>query len=78
MDLWCLDKKTDRFPCSLKISLDFLTYLFGKAYQYRYINAHRSSSTAYHSPIKGTEVGKHSQTCVLMSMVLPRESHQLR
>ena len=45
---WCSKRTTDPFRCSLNYVLDYLADLFTQDYEYRTINVHRSSISAYH------------------------------
>ena len=47
------------FWCSVNYVLDFFAYLFEIDYEYRTVNSHRSTISAYHYATEGIPVGKH-------------------
>ena len=79
-DSWCSEKQIDPTTCDVSIVLDYLAHLFDQGYRYNYIAAHRSAISAYHEPIKGILVGKHTRVSSLLTGIfnerppLPRYS----
>ena len=61
--------------------LNYLSTLFDKGVQYRAINLHHSSISAYHSYADRKPVGKHPRVCALLTGVfnqrLPKPRYTL-
>ena len=49
--------------------IESLTFFFNYGNEYRTINLHRSTISAFHKYIDGLPVGKHPQICSLVSGV---------
>ena len=60
-------KQTDPISNKLSFAPDFLEDLFHTGLEYSTINTHRSSISAFHDPIEGFSVGKHTKVCNLMT-----------
>ena len=61
--------KTDSFSSNINEMLDYLTDLCKQGLQYRTINNHRSTISAFHEPIQGKHVGEHPRVCALLAEI---------
>ena len=64
---WCSRTKTDSFSSNINEILDYLTDSNKHRLQYRTINNHRSTISAFHDQIQGKPVGKHPKMCALLA-----------
>ena len=60
---WCRRRQIDPVQCDITPILDFLGELLDGGYEYRTINYHRSTISAYHQTIDGKGVSSNDKVC---------------
>ena len=69
---WCRMRGIDPISCRVGEVVNFLADLFNQGYQYRSLNAYRSTISSVHDKVDGCEVGQHP----LVARLLKGDFHQ--
>ena len=75
---WCCRQQSDPVCAPLSGILNYLSTLSEKGLQYRTINSHRSTISAYHNYVDGKPVGKHPRVCAMQTGVFNQRPPQPR
>ena len=66
------------FRCDVIKILDYVTFLFEKGYEYRTIQSHRSTISAFHHYEDGKPVHQHPEVCALVNGIFNIRAPQPR
>ena len=60
---WCCEREVNPFTSNIIEYLNFLAFLYEKAYEYSSINFYRSAISAYHVRTDNNPIGQYPREC---------------